>query len=122
MEYEKAVAFAQANAAAQNAYSAGLAGATQAQAPELQSANILNRLKNLRHSLRELNASTDSAAEKIVGSMPTPLNSGAGALVGVKAEREPGCFLDALSQIVTDLETVVEGDLRENINRFHRFF
>jgi hypothetical protein len=107
------------NYAAQNSYS-NLAQSTSA-APELQSANILTRLRNLQQSLRELNASTDAAAEKIVGSMPTPISNGieAGESKGIHS---PVCFLDALTIAVNELEGIVEGKLRDNVNRFHRFF
>lgn len=107
------------NYAAQNSY-AGLTQGTTA-APELQSTNIITRLRNLQHSLKELNASTDSAAEKIVGSAPTPISNGIEA-GEIKGDRPPTCFLDALTMAVTDLERIVEGNLRENVNRFHRFF
>jgi hypothetical protein len=116
MEYEKSNMMA---AQKQN-YAQGLSGATNAM-PELQSTNILNRLRKLQQSLKELNASTDAAAEKIVGSMPTPISNGIEA-GEIKGDRSPMCFLDALTMAVNDLEHIVEGNLRDNINRFHRFF
>jgi len=113
MDYENARA--EANRA-QNSYSNVALGTSTA--PELQSANVINRLKKLQQSLKELNSSVDSAAEKIVGSAPTPIPSG---IEGVKAERPPSCFLDALTMALSELERV-ETDLRNNVNRFHRFF
>jgi hypothetical protein len=108
----------QASTTAYGGLAAGNAtGAAQARV-ELQSTNILTRLNSLQKSLYELNASADSAAQKIVGSMPTPLtNSTAKQTV----DRDPSCFLDALSQAVSELESI-EADLRNNVNRLHRHF
>lgn len=89
-------------------------------APMLQSESILNRLNSICGSLRELNSASDAIAEKIVGLAPTPIMNG---IEGQKAEQPPpSCFLEALNRVISNIERVVENDLRGNINRLHRHF
>lgn len=88
--------------------------------PMLQSESILNRLNSICSSLRELNSASDAIAEKIVGPAPTPITN---SIEGQKAEMPPAqYFLEALNRVITDIERVVENDLRGNINRLHRHF
>ena len=97
-------------------------GATEAR-PEMRSENIISRLNNIKASVLELNASVDSAAEKIVGPKPSPLNALSGADGLKQADRpQPSCFLEAISRIIDGIERCVEAELRQNVNRLHREF
>lgn len=109
------------------AKNAGVLGQTTAsigatdERQELRSESIIKRLNNIRSAVIELSASVDSAAEKIVGPKPQPLNLTDG-LKQTTDRPQPSCFLEAVIRILSDLERCVEADLRLNVNRLHREF
>jgi hypothetical protein len=88
-------------------------------APQSMSDAITSRLQNIRSNFADLCASDNHAAEKIVGSAPTPI---AGAALGqIKVEKPPTSFLDGLLQIIAELENI--GSVtQEHLNRIHRQF
>lgn len=89
-------------------------------APQSMSESIISRLQSLRSYASEISSMANHAAEKIVGSAPTPI---AGNSTGqIKGERPPASsFLDGVQQLVGDLEAIAR-DTQEHLNRIHRQF
>lgn len=88
-------------------------------APMSASESIIARLNSIRMALAENRSNANHAAEKIVGSAPTPL---AGATGQIKGEHPPACcFIDALQQVIGDIEDIAR-DTAEHLNRLHRSF
>lgn len=82
------------------------------------SEGIITRLSYIRSSLTENTMSALSAADKIVGPAPTPINANPAA----RGDHPPACcFLDSLQQILTDIEHTGT-DMQEHLNRLHRAF
>jgi len=110
-----------------DSYKAQAAGQTHANAyadpaPEVQNASsaILMRLNSLRSLTLENCSSACHAAEKVIGALPTPIRQ-EGTLGQAKDHPPAVCFLDALSQVISDLERTAN-ETMEHVNRFHRSF
>lgn len=89
-------------------------------APQTMADSIMSRLRNMRSNFIDLRASADNAADKIVGSAPTPIQ---GASTGQIAPVAPpaSSFLDGVMQLITDLENI-GADAQQHLNRIHRQF
>lgn len=106
-----------------NAANVNYDGATKdAAPPHTASESIIARLANIRANLSDLCQSMSHAADKIVGSAPTPIQQ-TGALQGAaKADRPPAsCFMDAIQQALTDLERI-GSEVQDHLGRIHRSF
>lgn len=104
----------------QQASAANYAGAMQGTTAAIQteSEGILSRLNMIRANFSEARGSLNAAADKIVGYAPTPISSNG----QIKGDRPPAsCFLDALSQVIGEIETI-GSEIQEHLNRLHRPF
>lgn len=87
--------------------------------PQSSSDVILSRLNAIRANLQDARSGIGDAADKIVGAAPTIQQTGS-ALGQIKGE-PASCFLDALQQVISDIE-IIGAEAHEHLNRLHRSF
>lgn len=106
----------------QKAYANNLSQGALNGATEVQNASsaILSRLNSLRSQALEICSSASHAADKVVGTVPTPIRENSTGQI--KAEYPPACcFLDAVNQVISDLERAAN-ETHEHVSRLHRAF